>query len=471
MKRQDKLMFLEKLKEQPLTHNVIRPLLEAMGFKNITVTHGPHEEGVDLLLYKENEFGEREYTGVQVKAVKIHKRVREGGNAAEILNQAQLAFTHKFPVISDRHKKTIDRFMVVTSCEITDDAKSSICEQLENVGCYKFIQFIDGDKLVELIDRWMPHFFWEEYNYFNRYFDAMKKDFETIRDVSAIGQKQAVPLENIYVSLKLSEETAERSMPRMPMEMQEKIFDEKALELMEKERERKIERRRIIDPGKAVDQFHHMVILGAPGAGKTTLLKYLALKACKENIEKQERIRVPIPITLREFLESNKGLRQYMDSVFEKYGFPEAKQLVEKDLKAGKCFLLLDGFDELAERKNQEKVAKEIHDFIETYHTCRVVVTSRIAGYHDELPGFTRLEVMPFDQDQIKQFIENWFGESDSSRAASMSKAVMKNDNIRALAQNPLMIAIIAVIYEEDRELPQRRADLYKRAVEVLLSQ
>jgi HEAT repeat protein len=32
------------------------------------------------------------------------------------------------------------------------------------------------------------------------------------------------------------------------------------------------------------------------------------------------------------------------------------------------------------------------------------------------------------------------------------------------------MIAIIAIIYEEDRELPQRRADLYKRCVEVLLS-
>jgi hypothetical protein len=32
------------------------------------------------------------------------------------------------------------------------------------------------------------------------------------------------------------------------------------------------------------------------------------------------------------------------------------------------------------------------------------------------------------------------------------------------------MIAIIAIIYEEDRELPQRRADLYERCVDVLLS-
>jgi HEAT repeat protein len=51
-----------------------------------------------------------------------------------------------------------------------------------------------------------------------------------------------------------------------------------------------------------------------------------------------------------------------------------------------------------------------------------------------------------------------------------MLKAVKENDSISNLARNPLMIAIIAIIYEEDRELPQRRAALYQRAVEVLLS-
>lgn len=51
-----------------------------------------------------------------------------------------------------------------------------------------------------------------------------------------------------------------------------------------------------------------------------------------------------------------------------------------------------------------------------------------------------------------------------------MLKAVMENENIKALARNPLMVSIIAVIYEEDRELPQRRVELYRRAVEVLLS-
>jgi HEAT repeat protein len=51
-----------------------------------------------------------------------------------------------------------------------------------------------------------------------------------------------------------------------------------------------------------------------------------------------------------------------------------------------------------------------------------------------------------------------------------MQAAIKANEQLKALARNPLMIAIIAIIYEEDRELPQRRAKLYERCVEVLLN-
>jgi HEAT repeat protein len=156
--------------------------------------------------------------------------------------------------------------------------------------------------------------------------------------------------------------------------------------------------------------------------------------------------------------------------VFEKYQFHEAKEFVEKDLKTGKCQLLLDGFDELATKEQQEQIAVLIHQFMEKYHKCQVVVTSRITGYHDELSGFTKLELMEFDDKQIELFLQNWFGASDLERATSMHAAIKANEQLKALARNPLMIAIIAIIYEEDRELPQRRAKLYERCVDVLLS-
>jgi GTPase SAR1 family protein len=464
-----KLAILRKYKEDRLTARVIIPLLEKMNFENITLTHGGNEQGLDLVCNKENDFGEREYTGVQVKAVKIHGIAGKKGNATEILTQAQQAFSRRFLDIYDNREKYIDRFIVITSGNITGSARDSIKDQLIELGKRKTIGFFDGSKLVDLLDKHMPGFFFEEWESFNTYFKAMKKDFEAIKDVTAIGQKEEIPLENIYVSLKVSEAKEERDFPFDPeMEKELKIFDEK--EMIRQERIT-TKRGRVLDADSAVKNFHRLVVVGAPGAGKTTLLKHLALKACKQNIDRQERITVPIPITLRNFAQQDeKSLKDYIHVVFEKYEFPKAKEFIEKDLGGGKCLLLLDGFDELATRENQERVAKEIQDFSRNFANCRIVVTSRTAGYHDDLSGFTKLELMEFDDIQVKQFIDNWFGETDRGKAQTMLKAVKDNESISKLAKNPLMIAIIAIIYEEDRELPQRRVELYKRTMEVLLS-
>jgi HEAT repeat protein/SpoVK/Ycf46/Vps4 family AAA+-type ATPase len=323
----------------------------------------------------------------------------------------------------------------------------------------------------------MPSAFWEEYDYFTKYFNALKTDFETITDISAIGRQEPVPLEKIYVSQRMVE-------PRILQGTRKREFIEEAMKIVGSRvsgtpahnldvgmlHEKRFLMPYVLNKRDLMAYPEKLVIVGVPGSGKTTWLKHLALKYCRENLEKQERTRVPIPITLRTFSESGKDLRAYIEDVFEKYQFPKAKEFVESDLKNGKCQLLLDGFDELATKEQQEQITEQIHQFMDNYHNCPIVVTSRIAGYHDELSGFTKLELMEFGDKQIELFIQNWFGESDPEKAKSMQAAIKANEQLKALARNPLMIAIIAIIYEEDRELPQRRAELYERFVEVLLS-
>ena len=514
MDRKEKLEILQKLDEKKLKNDVLISLFRTMEFNDVIDYHGSVEEGKDLIFFEENKIGEREYIAVQAKAVKIHGRVGEKGNASEVLTQAQQAFTSTFVDVYDGKEKRVDKVFIVSSHEIDSSAKESIRGTLQSINIFKHISFIEGDKLVELIDRYMPSLFWDEYDYFKKYFDALKTDFETIKDISAIGQKEPVPLERIYVSLRLVElgrfgysDVQHSFMKAMSDKFAKEIDSNKAKfyeygrfaqkggmrkrEFID-EAKKMVEARNVRTPGYNPDvgmpqgqrylmpyMMNHtdimlhpdkLVIVGVPGSGKTTLLKHLALKTCKENLEKQERTCVPIPITLREFSESEKDLRQFIDAVFEKYQFPRAKEFVENDLKKGKCQLLFDGFDELATKERQEKIAEQIRKFIEKYPKCQFIVTSRIAGYHDELRGFTKLELMEFDDNQIKKFVKKWFGESDPEKAKLMLAAIKKNEQIKTLARNPLMIAIIAIIYEEDSKLPQKRADLYKRCVEVLLS-
>jgi HEAT repeat protein/GTPase SAR1 family protein len=461
MDKNDKLEILQKCDEKTLTKKFVIPLYESegMGYKNIRYTHGILEFGKDVVCHKEDEHKDRIYIGIQVKRTKIEKN-----DASVILSQILEAFREPF-VDSDGKKKKVDRVVLLTSNEFTEGARRLLTSSLENTNLDRLVKYVDGNKLVSMLDSYLPSAFWEEYDYFNRYFCTMKEEFETIKDVSAIGQREPIPLEEIYVSLKLNERK-EYISREGEIEEARKIRPEKDREFPMEEREKE----RILDADDIVRKFDKVVITGAPGSGKTTLLKYLALKSCKENIEKQERITVPVLITLKRFLESGKNLRDYMDDVFAQFDFPEATAFIEEDMKEGKCLILLDGFDELAAIEKQLEVTKRIEEFTHMYHKNRFVVTSRTAGYHNELKEFPELEVKEFDDQQIEKFITNWFGNTDSEKAKSMNRAVKENERIRNLARNPLMIAIIAIIYEEDRELPQRRVELYQRCVEVLLS-
>jgi HEAT repeat protein len=279
--------------------------------------------------------------------------------------------------------------------------------------------------------------------FYKCYFNTLKNDCQTLGDISA----GAVGLEDIYVSLKLRE------------------FDLESHSAEEKER--------LIEPNTAVNNYQLLVILGGAGLGKTTLLKYLTLTYCKKNIEKQEQREwehnhIPIPIILREYLDSGKCLRDYINTILEKYGFPGARKLLEKDLKGGKCILLLDGFDELITRKNREAAANGIFAFIERYDACKIVVTARTAGYHGELLGFTRFEVMEFTDNQVKEFVDKRFAGSGPQEAETMLQLLKDNEDIKNLAKNPLILSIIARCQEDDEGV-HKRAGIYKRIIEVLL--
>ncbi len=293
----------------------------------------------------------------------------------------------------------------------------------------------------------------KEFDCFNRYFQALIEDFAVIRDMPALGQKEPVKLMGIYVSMNLIKKGEEA----------QKSFAGTAAAGASKER--------VLDPVQAIKNFHRLLILGAAGSGKTTLLRHLALKYCRENLRTQERVLVPIPIILREFVRSRKRLSAYIHGVFEKYGFPAAGKSVEKELESGKCLLLLDGFDELATRDHRDRAVQEISAFTEKYPGSRLVIVSRTTGYHDEMAGFDPLELLDFDQDQVKKFIDRWFGAADRWKGDALLKMLANHKDLDALVKNPLLLSTIACRYDEADEpgLLPKRVDLFQRVIDVLL--
>ena len=84
MAESTKLKRLAELSEKALRDTVLAPLLARMGYKGVTVYHGPQERGKDIVCYREDELGEREYQAVVAKAVDLSGSVSSADGSTSL---------------------------------------------------------------------------------------------------------------------------------------------------------------------------------------------------------------------------------------------------------------------------------------------------------------------------------------------------------------------------------------------------
>ncbi len=240
-----------------------------------------------------------------------------------------------------------------------------------------------------------------------------------------------------------------------------------------------------VDPDVAIRKYRRCVVVGDPGAGKTTLLKYLTLTLADGKYPDLSDL--PIHVELNAFIYSEeRDLLGYAARRWEeRYAFPwtEARSYIDAMLRDGKAILLLDALDEtvVGEQPAQayasyQKAWDAIMHLAARYPQAYIVVTARKAGYqqHRPLDGFTVVEVTDFRQEDIRQFVDNWFRcTQEVARVASANDLIARldrNPRIQALAANPLLLSLIVLVYEAQLDLPDRRAELYRECVDVLLA-
>jgi HEAT repeat protein len=280
-------------------------------------------------------------------------------------------------------------------------------------------------------------------------------------------------LENIYVQLRVREDTIVRYV--RPEEISSLIESERS-GLLHGSHARGSDRPAIaMAPEAALVKFRRIAILGDPGAGKTTLMRHLALRAARWELVGLPRL--PVYVELRHFIDS--GLRDLLDfAAYEcdqQYGLPNARQYLEQQLDAGAVLLLLDGLDEVfggtsgsEAEAAYAQVVDEVNRLAARFSNSPIAVTCRRAGWRGGLAAFQTLETLDFEWGQIEEFVQHWFAE-DPVRADGLRRALEANVRIQMLAANPLLLSLIAIVYGRDLDLPERRAELYNRCVEVLL--
>src|SRR6266851_2878580 len=154
----------------------------------------------------------------------------------------------------------------------------------------------------------------------------------------------------------------------------------------------------------------------------------------------------------------------------------------EKRLRSGNLLMLLDALDETKIGKTAQKAeasylraVRAIQDLTKISSTAPIVVTIRKTYLPETtLEGFSIFDVLDLQQKDIYRFVENWFkGQSALLKQidiAGIKAQLDHNSRIIALAANPLMLSLILLTYHDQfEEIPERRAKLFERCVNMLL--
>ena len=236
-----------------------------------------------------------------------------------------------------------------------------------------------------------------------------------------------------------------------------------------------------------------LAVSGPPGSGKSTLLAHAARRSARAG--RRNRRRVPVLLALREHagtIAASPGtpLPDVLRAAVSGMPGSEPDGWWERQLRRGRCMILLDGLDEVARQEDRGAVATWVERQISSYPGNHFVITSRPHGFPGPVIAHADvLAVRPFTAEQVQLFLNRWYLAAERHATGAVSKAQMRAVRIRAgesavgllkllrdnpalydLTVNPLLLTMIATVHRYRGALPGSRADLYGEICQVMLS-
>lgn len=234
-----------------------------------------------------------------------------------------------------------------------------------------------------------------------------------------------------------------------------------------------------------------LAVVGAPGSGKTTLLRHTARHACIHTVSFRKTDRdIPILLYLRDHSAEIVGnpsvsLVALARKSLGALAHTEPQGWFERQLRNGRCLVLLDGFDEVARQSDRTKVADWVARQVQYYPGNDFVISSRPHGYQTApVTGAEVVQVCGFTAVQTESFIRGWYQaiERHSTGAAGadiQARARAEADDLlrrlelapalHDLTVNPLLLTMIANVHRYRGALPGNRAELYFEICQVML--
>ncbi|MGH8898514.1 MAG: NACHT domain-containing protein, partial [Egibacteraceae bacterium] len=255
---------------------------------------------------------------------------------------------------------------------------------------------------------------------------------------------------------------------------------------------------RRVPVGQRLGAAARLVVLGDPGAGKTTLLRWLATAYLLRFGQDADLAELPdwetlpdqdwVPVLVRcrdlDPGEISGSVDDALRRSLRKLELPPddcdaVLAMLRRRLAAGTALVLVDGLDEIADPTLQTRFCRQLEFFHIAYPQTPIVVTSRIVGYRELSTrigrGFEHVTLSDLTSEEKDEFAKRWCALVEPAERRGEAEAGLVRDlhatqRIEDLTGNPMLLTTMALVRRRIGKLPSRRVDLYRTAVEVLLS-
>ncbi len=336
----------ERLKSIKDEVNEFHPLLKSLlsklpNIEDSEYTHGTQEKGADFVLTKHDvTLNNTEYIGVIAKVGQISQ-----SNFQKIKEQIEECNLIRY-IIGGKRNIYLNEIWISNNDNITENAKERIHEDYKTTK----ITFINGQKLIKLIDKHLPNYWYEiPLSVSNYLHDLSTKNDEIDKSLSLLPSSQ----EQIYI--------------------EPNIVKIKEDEYTIKKKRKKI-RRVSVNLHKTINDEHFVVIEGGLGSGKSKLLRKLVDNYSNPDRYIETKL-LPIIITYRDFCEQYECMiKKVIDYIAETYSDFEV-------LDDTKYLILIDGFDEKDGLIDDHiKLLEELEQEINESNDVKVILTTSVVS-------------------------------------------------------------------------------------------
>lgn len=218
------------------------------------------------------------------------------------------------------------------------------------------------------------------------------------------------------------------------------------------------------------------VVVGDGGDGKSTLLSWFADRLLDDPAT------VPLLLTVTDLSLEEPAPRRLTEALCRHIADRTQSTVDTRDLEAliesERFALVIDGVDEIHDRRRLKAIGRMIDDFARRYRHCRIAVACRPwveAEQPFDQSEFVRIRLRPLDAERIGELVRAIAGRAETRGAMGLRpeeilQFILAHEDLKELAGSPLLCTLIALIsVRSQRRSYFGRTRIYAQSLELLL--